>query len=112
MLQKLSDVMNLAVCDCLMCVLGPMYRADCLKTDYLAGWRLFYNFFVYCVGMASFTSITSISIDGFLMIAYPIRHRTSVKGKGIVIWLAIKFYKNNCSLFQGFFTLQPLKSMR
>ena len=36
----------------------------------------------------SHLSITSISIDHFLIVAYPIKHRVLIKGKVIVLWLA------------------------
>jgi hypothetical protein len=37
--------------------------------------------------LSSLASITSISIDRFLMVAYPIKHRILMRGKVVVLWL-------------------------
>ncbi len=37
---------------------------------------------------ASFVTIASISIDRFLLVAYPIKHHIKMKGNVIVLWLA------------------------
>ena len=42
----------------------------------------------YCFGTASYTSITSVSFDRFLMVAYPIKHHILMEGKLITLWLA------------------------
>ena len=82
-------VMSLSVSDCITCLLGPLFHVSVYTTDYSTGWRLIYAYVVYWFGMASFVSITSISIDRFLMIAYPMKHRILVKGKAMIVWLAI-----------------------
>ena len=81
-------VMNLSVCDCLTCLLGPMFLTNVLPTGYWTGWRLIYTHFIFWFGTASIVSIASISIDRFLMIAYPLKHRTLLQGKAMMIWLA------------------------
>ena len=73
-------VMNLSVSDCLSCI---FYSFNfCSKT----------NLIVYFLKRwwpgVSLISITSISIDRFLIVAYPIKHRVLIKGKVIVLWLA------------------------
>ena len=82
-------VINLTVCDCLACLLGPMFHVSVLTTAHSTGWRRIYTLFVYCFATASMISITSISVDRFLMIAYPLKHRVLVRGKALIVWLAI-----------------------
>ena len=83
-------VMNLAVSDCLMSLLGPF-----VHTMIIPGprWHKIFAFLMVWFGMSSFLSIISISIDRFLMVAYPIKHRVLIEGKVIVmllvtIWIA------------------------
>ena len=80
-------VMNLSVSDCLICLVAPLYYAtknEMLKTvsnsiiEFLAFW----------FGAASFLSITSISIDRFFIVVYPIKHRILMKGKVMILWLS------------------------
>ncbi len=47
--------------------------------------------------IVSLVSLTSISIDRFLMVAYPIKHRILMKGKVIVLCLAV-IWIFGCSL--------------
>ena len=47
------------------------------------------EFLVLWAGRASIISITSISIDRFLLIVCPIKHRIFVKGKLMATWLAL-----------------------
>ena len=42
---------------------------------------LFRNRFIY-------VSITSVSVDRFLIVTYPIKHRILIEGKLITLWLA------------------------
>ncbi len=74
-------VMNLAVSDCLTCLFAPSF----LVMYVLPGW---YWIFVLWFGNVSLVSIASISIDRFLLVAYPIKHHIFVKGKVIILWLA------------------------
>ena len=75
-------VMNLAVADCLTCVLFTFAHID--QND-----LLIFHFFLLWFQSVSFLSITSVSIDRFLLVAYPIKHRILIKGKVLVLWLAI-----------------------
>ncbi len=52
------------------------------------GWYWIFEVFVLWFGNASFVSIASISIDRFLLVAYPIKHRILMRGKVIILWLA------------------------
>ena len=79
-------VMNLAVSDCIMCLSIPYYTLHTIKG--MTGQQRIFGFLVRWFGMSSIVSIGSISIDRFLMVAYPIKHRVLVRGKIIVLWLA------------------------
>jgi hypothetical protein len=76
-------VMNLSVSDCLMCLFIPFFTIKGLT-----GRHQNFGFLVVMFGMSSIVSIASISIDRFLMVAYPIKHRVLIRGKIIVLWLA------------------------
>ena len=78
-------VMNLAVSDCLTCLVAPFYL---VSWDVIPGWYWILEFLVMWFGTASFVSIASISIDRFLLVAYPIKHHIKMKGKGVILWLA------------------------
>ena len=82
-------VMNLTVSDCLSCLLGPVFHVSVITIDYSTGWRLIYAQLVFWLGTASMVSIASISVDRFLMVAYPLKHRILVRGKAMIIWLVI-----------------------
>ncbi len=77
-------VMNLAVSDCLTCLFAPFF----LVTDVIPGWHWIFEFLLMWFGTASFVSIASISIDRFLLVAYPIKHHIKMKRKVIILWLA------------------------
>ncbi len=77
-------VMNLAVSDCLMCLFAPFF----LVWDVIPGWHSIFEFLVRWFGTVSLVSIASISIDRFLLVAYPIKHHIKLKGKVIILWLA------------------------
>ena len=74
-------VMNLAVSDCLTCLFAPFFLV-------IPGWHWIFQFLVMWFAPASFVSIASISIDRFLLVAYPIKHHIKMKGKVIILWLA------------------------
>ena len=76
-----SLVMNLSVSDCLTC-LFYLYFVVHPKPF------MIFRFFLPLLASASFVSIMSISIDRFLMVAYPMKYRTMMKGKIILLWLA------------------------
>ena len=73
--------MNLSVSDCLACLSYSFFHVD-RKTF------LIFQFFVRWGLVVLFVSITSISIDRFLMVAYPIKHCVLINGKVMVLWLA------------------------
>ena len=76
-------VMNLSVSDCMTSLL-------CLLFEIARGIFLYpiLGFFFFWINGVSFVSITSISIDRFLMVAYPIKHRILVKGKVMILWIS------------------------
>ena len=80
-------VMNLAVSDGLKCLNVPFYLIIRDKTTKTTS-DLIIIYFAYCLSTVSFVSITSISIDRFLMVGYPIKHRIVVKGKLVILWIA------------------------
>ena len=77
-------VMNLAVSDCLTCLFAPYF----LVMHVIPGWFWIFEFFAMWFGMVSLVSITSISIDRFLLVTYPIKHHILMRGKVIILWLA------------------------
>ena len=80
-------VMNLSVSDSLVCLLGPFFLGignEILGTVS----QSIIECLIFSFGGISFFSITSISIDRFLMVAYPIKHRILIKGKVIILWVA------------------------
>ena len=77
-------VMNLAVSDCLTCLFAPYF----FVMHVIPGWFWIFEFFAVWFGTVSLVSITSISIDRFLLVAYPIKHHILMRGKVIILWLA------------------------
>ena len=76
-------VMNLAVSDYLMSLLRLCtYTVPKISSLY----RILFPFIVW-MGSSSCLSITSISIDRFLMVASPIKHRILMKGKVMILWI-------------------------
>ena len=74
-------VMNLTVSDCLICLLSLLsylQTTSPLISNLLTCW---------IVGV-SFVSIASISIDRFLMVSSPIKHRILMKGKVMILWIS------------------------
>ena len=55
---------------------------------HLFGQNTIFNCFMYWLVTTSCVSIASISIDRFLMVAYPIKHRILIKGIFMIVWLA------------------------
>ena len=85
-------VMNLSVSDCLSSI---FYLLHTIKlTPFLT--TIAY-FLLYWTGDVSLISLTSISIDRFLIVAYPIKHRILMKGKLMILWIvAIWFVSCMC----------------
>ena len=72
-------VMNLCVTDCLTCALGfAILTVSGSIIEILYLW----------IGTASFASILAVSINRFILVAYPIKHRVWVEGKIICPWIA------------------------
>ena len=74
-------VMNLSVSDCLPCLLYPSLRV------YPKMYLIYAILIVPWLTTVSLLSITSISIDRFLIVAYPVKYRTIMTGKVMVPWL-------------------------
>ncbi len=79
-------VMNLSVSDCLTCLFAPSFHV--LLTTGLQAWYETFLCLLLWIGTASFVSIISVSIDRFLIVSYPIKHRILMNGKVVVLWLA------------------------
>jgi hypothetical protein len=78
MFQKFRNilVMNLSISDCLTCLFAPFYTSKAIT-----GWpHQIFGFLVVWFRLSSLVSITSISIDRFLIVAYPIKHRIFDEG--------------------------------
>ena len=78
-------VMNLAVSDSLLCLIAPLHLT---KITVKTNSHSIVDFLLHYFAGVSFLSIISISIDRFLMVAYPIKHRILMKRKTIVLWIA------------------------
>ena len=80
-------MMNLSVSDCLVCLVGSFIITT---GNRISGTVLqsIVIFLIFWLGSVSFLSITSISIDRFLMVTYPIKHRILMKGQLIILWIA------------------------
>jgi hypothetical protein len=74
-------VMNLSVTDCLISLLGLVLRNITVP-------RFNVEFFYLWITSTSFGSILAVSIDRFVLVAYPIKHRILVDGKVICLWIA------------------------
>ena len=77
-------VMNLAVSDCLLCLLTSFLHIE-HRTEYS---HPVFQSFMLLFPCVSFVSITSVSLDRFLIVAFPIKHRILLKGKVLVSWIA------------------------
>ena len=77
-------VTNLSVSDGLTCLFAPSFYIEV----YIVAKYSIFKILVVWFGVASLVSLASISVDRFLMIAYPFKHRILMKGRVIVRWLA------------------------
>ena len=75
-------VINLSVSDCIASLLCLL-----LNIAPRASKHPIWIFFMYWIGCVSIVSITSISIDRFLIVASPIKHRILMKGKVMILWI-------------------------
>ena len=97
-------LVNLSVSDCLTSLCAPFCSfvpVVYFHTD------IFNHFAIILVANVSFLSITSVSIDRFLMVTLPIKHRIYVnKGKVMAIWIAAIWMLSSlisaCNLFYIF----------
>ncbi len=88
-------VTNLSISDCLTCLFALFFY---ITANYMtAENRKIILFLQISFVIVSLVSLTSISIDRFLMVAYPIKHRILMKGKVIVLCLAVTWIFG-CSL--------------
>ena len=88
-------VMNFSISDCLTCLFALFFY---ITANYMtAENRKIILFLIVSFASVSLVSLTSISIDRFLMVAYPIKHRILIKGKVIVLCLAV-IWIFGCSL--------------
>ncbi len=80
-------VTNLSISDCLTCFSALFFY---ITTNFMTGEnRKIILYLIVSYESVLFVSLTSISIDRFLMVAYPIKHRILTKGKVIVLCLAV-----------------------
>ena len=88
-------VTNLSISDCLTCLFALFFD---ITANYMTGENHKIILFLFAsFAIVSLVSLTSISIDRFLMVAYPIKHRILMKGKVIVLCLAV-IWIFGCSL--------------
>ena len=85
-------VTNLSISDCLTCLFALLTANEMIAEN-----RKIILFLIESFAGVSLVSLTSISIDRFLMVAYPIKHRILMKGKVIVLCLAV-IWIFGCSL--------------
>ena len=80
-------VINLSISDCLTCLVVPFFHTSIFEVPF--GSNSILEFCIEWFGITSFFSITSISFDRLLMVAYPIKYRVLVSNKTILLWLAL-----------------------
>ena len=76
-------VMNLAVADFITCLVTPVYLNVKVYVIYKT-----LRFILTTTIYASIVTIISISIDRFLLVAYPIKHSYFINGNVLTIWPA------------------------
>ena len=82
---------NLAISDLLTCLLGP-FAYTVPQESY---WILQ---FLWSVTLSvSIITITAISLDRFLMVVYPMKHRILMKGRTIFVWSVFIWF--GCIIF-------------
>ena len=88
-------VTNLSISDCLTCLFALFF--DITEYYMTPENHEIISFLIESFACVSLVSLTSISIDRFLMVAYPIKHRILMKGKVIVLCVAV-IWIFGCSL--------------
>ena len=76
-------VMNLSISDLLTCLFVPFY-----DDIVIAGSDSVFELLALSFGSASLVSIASISIDRFLLVAHPFKHRYLIQRNVMVLWLS------------------------
>ena len=75
-------VVNLAISDFLYCCLATLRNADADRFLHLV---VCSRYFI----SASVLTIASVSVDRFLMVACPFKHRFFMKRKVVIVWVAV-----------------------
>lgn len=78
-------LMSLSVSDIFTCIFIPFFHRAVVFAGYDSE---NFGLFSLSFGAASLTSIASISIDRFLMVVFPMKHRYWLKGKVMIAWLS------------------------
>ena len=76
-------VMNLSLSDCLTSMFCVFYNIIPKTFSYTI-----ILFFTFWIAGTSLISIASISIDRFLIVSFPIKHRILMRGKIMILWIA------------------------
>ena len=92
-LKKLGTafMINLAVSDFLLCSSVLLYVSISLAVG-INKTRFFPENFLILFGNVSSLTIASISVDRFLLIVYPIKHRYWMKRKIIAVWISLIWF--------------------
>ena len=89
---RMSFVINLAISDFLVCLFS-LFKVLTINHGALYSVSTFLKRSVFVV---SCVTIASISVDRFLLIMYPIKHRYWIKGTTITIWLSCIWLVSVC----------------
>ena len=76
---------NLAISDLLTCLISPI---SFFQRHFLGTWHSVLPYVKHVSMSESILTIATISIDRFLITAYPMKYRVLMKGKLIAVWLA------------------------
>jgi uncharacterized membrane protein len=74
-------VMNLSLSDLLVLIFH-------LHAMFITRLAWIFHFLTITLGIVSIVSIASISIDRFLLVVYPLKHRHLITGKFMIFWLS------------------------
>ena len=102
-------VMNLAVSDFLMSLYYSFVHVELNLSTRLFFPPIFYLFLNWFKSV-SFVSITSISIDRFLIVAYPMKYRILMKGKVMILWIAAVWIM--CCVIPLFLVLSDIRETK
>ena len=85
---KMVFVINLAISDFLFCLISLFRVVICTTTKTCT----FVHFLVILIASVSCLTIPSISVDRFLLVVYPIKHRFWITRKVIAVWLSVIWF--------------------